>query len=249
MDVTGSVTAAIMLSQAMYWSDKTEKDDGWFYKTMAEWQSETKLTRHEQEGARKKLIATGFWHEELRDVPAKLYFMVDEAALGKAIKALPPANKFAGKRQPGNPKSANLVSGESATYIGTEITTETTQRNKSANALAGYSRAFDLFWQAYPTGSRGKSGKGAAWKSWARQKLDRQLSEIIAAIAKWKKCDQWTKDQGAYIPNPATWLNQKRWEDELPRAEASDQPIPPPGEMSERDAAFYKRYDPNARTQ
>ena len=26
----------------------------------------------------------------------------------------------------------------------------------------------------------------------------------------------WMKDKGKYIPNPATWLNQKRWRDELP---------------------------------
>jgi hypothetical protein len=25
---------------------------------------------------------------------------------------------------------------------------------------------------------------------------------------------EWTKDGGQFIPHPATWLNQKRWEDE-----------------------------------
>ena len=28
-------------------------------------------------------------------------------------------------------------------------------------------------------------------------------------------CDQWNRDNGQFIPHPATWLNQRRWEDEL----------------------------------
>ena len=30
-----------------------------------------------------------------------------------------------------------------------------------------------------------------------------------------KKSYNWNKDNGQYIPNPTTWLNQKRWEDEI----------------------------------
>jgi transcription elongation factor len=29
-----------------------------------------------------------------------------------------------------------------------------------------------------------------------------------------RKCDQWTKDNGQFVPNPETWLNQGRWNDE-----------------------------------
>ena len=30
-----------------------------------------------------------------------------------------------------------------------------------------------------------------------------------------KKSKEWKKENGKYIPHPTTWLNQKRWEDEL----------------------------------
>jgi len=34
-------------------------------------------------------------------------------------------------------------------------------------------------------------------------------------LSRWSKSEQWTKDNGQYIPHAATWLNGRRWEDEL----------------------------------
>lgn len=69
--------------------------------------------------------------------------------------------------------------------------------------------AFDVFWTAYPK----KVGKEAARKSFAKVKVP--IQTLTAAIQRQKSSDQWTRDNGQYIPNPATWLNQGRWEDEL----------------------------------
>jgi hypothetical protein len=72
---------------------------------------------------------------------------------------------------------------------------------------------FDRFWESYPR----KAGKGAARKAWGKIKPTAELhSRIIEAIAKQKKSSQWQRDNGQYIPNPSTWLNEGRWEDELP---------------------------------
>jgi len=81
--VINSANTALMLSQAIYWSRRTE--DGWFYKTQVEWEEETFLTRSEQELARKYLRTQPFWHEERRGCPAKLYFRVDFQTLLKAL--------------------------------------------------------------------------------------------------------------------------------------------------------------------
>lgn len=71
---------------------------------------------------------------------------------------------------------------------------------------------FSEFWKAYPK----KVGKGAAEKSFQKIHPSAELlNSMIEAIKKQKQSDQWQKDGGQYIPNPATWLNQKRWEDEL----------------------------------
>ena len=72
---------------------------------------------------------------------------------------------------------------------------------------------FEIFWEAYPR----KIGKGAARKSFERamknEPKDELLQLMINTIAIFKTSPQWQKDNGAFIPHPATWINQERWFD------------------------------------
>jgi hypothetical protein len=96
--LTGSVTAALMLSQAMYWSKRVNSnDEGWFYKTREQWEEETGLTRYEQETARKALRRFSFWKEDLRGVPAQLHYRVDITALSTELLLLPGSRSSARK--------------------------------------------------------------------------------------------------------------------------------------------------------
>jgi hypothetical protein len=72
---------------------------------------------------------------------------------------------------------------------------------------------FDAFWAVYPR----KVGKGDAKKAFAKVKAP--VSVLITAVNTQKQSQQWLRNDGQYIPNPATWLNQGRWEDELPTKE------------------------------
>lgn len=69
--------------------------------------------------------------------------------------------------------------------------------------------SFDAFWRAYPK----KVGKAAARKAFSKVKVP--VDVLLSAIDQQKQSKQWMKDNGQYIPNPATWLNQGRWDDEL----------------------------------
>lgn len=74
---------------------------------------------------------------------------------------------------------------------------------------------FDEFWQSYPR----KVGKKAAQNAWKRLKPNAALRiKIMEALQEQKASRRWQKEQGRYIPNPATWLNQERWEDQLEEA-------------------------------
>ena len=74
---------------------------------------------------------------------------------------------------------------------------------------------FDRFWQAYPK----KIGKGACERWWMQHKPTKELLEImVGALSQARQTEQWSKDNGQFIPNPATWLNQKRWEDDITSA-------------------------------
>lgn len=83
--------------------------------------------------------------------------------------------------------------------------------NVKAHTKTQDSPAFRAFWKAYPR----KIGKGAARVAWKKKGCEKLNGEIVAAIEKQKNSQQWTKDGGEYIPNPATWLNQERWDDEV----------------------------------
>lgn len=66
------------------------------------------------------------------------------------------------------------------------------------------------FWQLYPK----KAAKAQAEKSFEKINPDRELLDtILKAVEQQKKSKQWLKDEGQFIPMPATWLNQRRWED------------------------------------
>lgn len=89
------------------------------------------------------------------------------------------------------------------------LSAESTPALPEPEKKSAMERRFDSFWKAYPK----KVGKGAAEKSFAKYKPDDQLTEtMIRAINAQKMSRQWKE---GYIPNPATWLNQKRWLDEM----------------------------------
>ena len=74
---------------------------------------------------------------------------------------------------------------------------------------------FERFWQAYPK----KKAKDKARTAWGKLAPDLALCRVMsAALAEQKKSKDWTKEGGQYIPYPATWLNGKRWQDELEAA-------------------------------
>jgi hypothetical protein len=70
---------------------------------------------------------------------------------------------------------------------------------------------FARFWEAYPK----KVARPAALKAWHKLRPDEALFEkMLAALEVQRQSQNWTKDRGLFIPYPATWLNNRRWEDE-----------------------------------
>jgi len=73
-------------------------------------------------------------------------------------------------------------------------------------------KPFDTFWTAYPK----KKSKGSAERAFFKIKPNKQLlATMLATIERAKKSGDWLKEDGKYIPHPATWLNGKGWEDEF----------------------------------
>jgi hypothetical protein len=106
---------------------------------------------------------------------------------------------FTGKPHTENPYTENPESGKPVTikYVNREERTKEEQTTDSE---------FETFYSLYPR----KVSKTNAEKAWKKQKC--VLSEIMPALQKQMKL--WTDPQ--FIPHPASWLNGRRWEDELP---------------------------------
>jgi hypothetical protein len=72
------------------------------------------------------------------------------------------------------------------------------------------SEDWEKFWAVYPR----KVAKGDARKAWSSTASIRPpIADIVAAIRAQSQGEQWRKDYGTYIPYPATWLRQERWDD------------------------------------
>lgn len=73
--------------------------------------------------------------------------------------------------------------------------------------------SFAIFWQAWPK----KEARAAALAAWRKVPQDPDtLQAILDAIPRQQAAKDWPRENWRYCPQPATWLNQRRWEDEVP---------------------------------
>lgn len=89
-----------------------------------------------------------------------------------------------------------------------EATADADQSALPARAAKNGAR-FAEFWAAYPK----KVGRKACEKKWKARKLDQKADVILADIAERLAKDHRWLD--GYIPNPETYLNGDRWEDDI----------------------------------
>jgi len=113
----------------------------------------------------------------------------------------------------GVPKAGNLQEG-----IKNLKKRKTGARAAQKSPRAGKdTEGFDRFWSVYPR----KVAKPKARLAWAKAIRERDfpgIEALLAAVERHKASDQWQRDDGRYIPYPASWLNGQRWSDELPAA-------------------------------
>lgn len=97
---------------------------------------------------------------------------------------------------------------------------------------------FDRFWISYPK----KVAKSAAIQAWKRLAPDEKLvRQILKSLDFYRQSEDWTKQGGKYIPYPASWLNGRRFEDELSAPQESLQDRRMREEGAKVDAIFRER--------
>ena len=124
-------------------------------------------------------------------------------------------NKEVNKQSTSNQQASNKQSTSNQQHNKNnikEIEEVEEHNNPPTRGPVGVEDQFEVFWSEYPR----HDGKMNAKKAFIKLKPDGKLmNTIIEAIRKQKESWQWQKDGGQYIPYPATWLNGRRWEDEV----------------------------------
>lgn len=75
-------------------------------------------------------------------------------------------------------------------------------------------KRFDIFRQAYPKWSHGPLAEQYFFEIHPDDEL---FVKIIAGLDILKKSDEWKRESGRFIPSPANFLKDRRWEDRLPK--------------------------------
>jgi len=107
-------------------------------------------------------------------------------------------------------RSANaLLTGEQRVENGTG--TGTGIKTKPLSAAPTANEGFAKFWEAWPKSTR-KVGKDQCAAKWRAKGCEDIASQVLEALEAFKRCDEWAKDSGQFVPAPLVWLNQSRWE-------------------------------------
>jgi len=100
-----------------------------------------------------------------------------------------------------------------------DINTPLPPKGERRDPLTGW----EQFWSAYPK----KVGKEPAKRKWRTlAPNDKLIAVILEALERHKRSEQWIKNGGQFIPMASTWLNQRRWEDELTLPKVAGGSIP-----------------------
>lgn len=134
IQITEDYPSAALLNQMIYWSDRTNRKDGYFYKSYNEWFDELHLTEYQVRRATKKLKSFGFVETALKKANGAptLHYKVDTKEVSEWILK---------KLKNGNLRNLGMDSEETKESL-TEITTETTTEITSKDILSPSSTAY-----------------------------------------------------------------------------------------------------------
>ena len=115
------------------------------------------------------------------------------------------------KRQANASKTqANGKQTESKSKNKDKIEIKTEEKTEIKKELKHESEAaFDLFWDEYPR----KVKKQQAREAFERVSVS--LDILLEALSRQKKSSQWQEDGCRFVPYPAVWLRDCRWEDDI----------------------------------
>lgn len=161
-----------------------------------------------------QLVAVGVWREaptggyQIHDY---LKYQPSRSEIEKSRAAAADRMKRAREVRANNSRTSREVRNEGVRS--TPSRPDPTRRTRDRAEPEGFAE----FWKAYPR----KVGRPKALEAWKKADLP-EPSVLLSAVAGQARNPDWHKENGRFIPHPATWLNQRRWEDHLDLAALPD---------------------------
>jgi len=180
------------------------KSDGWNF-TASSMASQLKESRKTILVAMQELKATGWLTYNKNKDGSGVYELIGNYVI------TPKSEKVTKALQTHSPKSARCKNG---TVQKTDCINKKDYSNKKdiTNKKERYIDRFADFWFVYP---KKRNKKGSIYK-WKLKKLNEIADQLIAdVLLRIKEDKRWVD---GFVPDPLTYINQERWNDEVERA-------------------------------
>ena len=218
------VNAAVLFQNISFWCAKNKANghnyfDGryWTYNSrraftelfpyLSERQIKTAIDKLVDDG----MLVTGCYNRDPRD--RSLWYAVTEKGWCKV------QNRIVHYTEMSNAQGEDITPLPDSKPISVKPDNKHTPR-KGAKSV--FTDGFDEFWAVYPK----KDAKQAAEKAWLKLKPDDDLKQAIIAGVRRDADGRWKDAERRYIPNPSTYLNQRRWEDEVTTSDTAHKEEP-----------------------
>lgn len=83
----GSIESAAVLSQILYWGDRTKDPEGWFHKSYADWEAEISIPEHRLRKIARRMKEQGYLEIKFRKVAGtpKLHYRINQEVLSEKL--------------------------------------------------------------------------------------------------------------------------------------------------------------------
>lgn len=205
-------------------------DQGECYPSIQNLQAKTSLRERAVQGAIAWLEANGFLTREIRHGRSTVYTLTPAACAPPHV--VHPRSKCTLPPHHMHPTPAPHA----------PITIREPSRNQKPpqpprGEVVDKSPWFSRWWEAWPKHPR-KAARVQCERKWQALGCEALGEQIVASVEAHKSSAGWAKDDGAFVPAPLVWLNQRRWEAPIAAPKKAEVWVPPPPmSAAERAAA------------
>lgn len=203
--LAGGHVEALVLKQLVFWSNKTTRTDGYFYKKSEELQRETEMTRRQIDRVVKKLVDSGLIETQLKKAngaPTR-HFKIKQDEIVSRLHQMVQSNA---------PNGAIRMH-ETVQSL-TDSNTDSNNRRNNNNVQSpkdDLNERFETVYKLYPK-KQGKKRALAAYKKAVKAGVTDET--IIDGIKRYCFMLETTRTNVKYIKQAGTWFFNEGWNDE-----------------------------------